>query len=234
MGGIYKITNIQNNKIYIGSAHNFRERWARHKCQLNSQKHHSKHLQRAWNKWGEKNFKFEIIEECEDAVLLEREQYYLDTLKPFSPNGYNESKKATNCVLYGENNGMYGKKGKDNPNFGRKNTDETKRKMSESAKGKKRSEKTKKKLSETRKTLFKEGKLEAYHPQWTEEDKAKFSDQHSIIVLQLNKETEEVIKEYKNVLVSSEETGINKSSIYKCCQGKSKTSGGYKWRYKDK
>lgn len=48
--GVYKITNIINNKIYIGSTANkqgFKKRWSYHGCDLKNNKHHSRHLQRA-------------------------------------------------------------------------------------------------------------------------------------------------------------------------------------------
>ena len=56
---------------------------------LNKNIHGNAHLQRAWDKYGESNFKFEIIEECEPVVRFEREQFYLNTLNPFDENGYN-------------------------------------------------------------------------------------------------------------------------------------------------
>lgn len=233
MCGVYKIANKINGKIYVGSAKDFSERWNRHLRQLRKGKHHSKHLQRAYDKYGEDNFSFEIIEICSEEQRLEREQYYLDALLPFGDRGYNESKKATNCVLYGENNGMYGKRGENNPNFGRRNTEETKRKMSMAAKGKKKTESSKRKLSETRKKLFKEGKLQPYRPQWSKEDKERLSKEHSKSLLQIDKNTGEILHEFKNAIEAEEITGINKESIYKACQGKSKTSGGFAWKYKE-
>ena len=164
MCGVYKIVNMINGKIYIGSTKDFKDRWNRHLRQLRRGKHHSKHLQRAYDKYGENSFSFEIIEICAEEQRLEREQYYLDTLLPFGDRGYNESKQATNCVLYGEDNGMYGKRGEDNPNFGRKKKEETKKKMSMAAKGKKKTELSKHKLSETRKKCLKKGNYNLIDP----------------------------------------------------------------------
>jgi len=79
---IYSIKNTINEAIYIGSTKNFSKRKKTHKNSLIKNKHHSIHLQRAWNKYGEENFKFEIIEECEINKRVYREQYYIDTLKP--------------------------------------------------------------------------------------------------------------------------------------------------------
>ena len=57
--GIYKIINILNGKVYIGSAKNFQHRWSRHVSALNLDKHENLHLQNAWNKYGSSNFKLE-------------------------------------------------------------------------------------------------------------------------------------------------------------------------------
>ncbi|HVY53957.1 MAG TPA: GIY-YIG nuclease family protein [Gammaproteobacteria bacterium] len=88
--GIYKIINLINGKFYIGSSKNIDERWRIHKVYLIRNKHHSRHLQSSWNKYGADAFEFHIIEYCEKEKLIEREQYYLDTLKPI----YNSSPTA--------------------------------------------------------------------------------------------------------------------------------------------
>ena len=80
--GIYQIKNICTNKFYIGSALNIEKRKNEHFNLLLRNRHFNSHLQNAWNKYGEENFKFEILEECEREKLIEKEQYYLDTLKP--------------------------------------------------------------------------------------------------------------------------------------------------------
>lgn len=80
--GIYKIININSNNIYVGSTNNFRHRFSSHKCLLRKNKHPNKHLQSAWSKYGEESFQFEVIEGCEQNKLIEREQHYIDNLKP--------------------------------------------------------------------------------------------------------------------------------------------------------
>ena len=87
--GVYKITNLINGKIYVGSSKDIKYRWCQHKTQLREGIHGNVYLQNAWNKYKEQNFIFEIIEECDPSVQFEREQYYLDTLHPFDDNGYN-------------------------------------------------------------------------------------------------------------------------------------------------
>lgn len=106
MIGIYKIRNVENNKVYIGSSLNLDRRFTDHKYILRKNKHHSPILQRAWNKHGESNFEFSIIEYCSEEELISREQYWLNVLlkadeyidkksKFFIENGYNILPKST-------------------------------------------------------------------------------------------------------------------------------------------
>lgn len=76
MGYIYKITNFINGKTYVGSTNGkLNHRWNIHKSLLRRHIHGNKHLQNSWNKYGESNFKFDMIEECDNSVLIEREEY---------------------------------------------------------------------------------------------------------------------------------------------------------------
>lgn len=80
--GIYKILNTKVNKFYIGSAASLYDRCKHHKSYLNLNKHSNAHLQNAWNKYGADAFEFVVLEYCDKSKLIDREQYYLDTLKP--------------------------------------------------------------------------------------------------------------------------------------------------------
>lgn len=80
--GIYRIKNSINSKIYIGSTKNIEARWAKHKALLRHNKHQNAHLQNAWNKYGENAFIFEVIEECKIEDLINREQFFIDSLNP--------------------------------------------------------------------------------------------------------------------------------------------------------
>ena len=53
--GIYRITNLINSKFYIGSSSNLKKRLYEHQRELNLGIHTNKHLQSAWNKYGEEN-----------------------------------------------------------------------------------------------------------------------------------------------------------------------------------
>jgi group I intron endonuclease len=91
LGGIYSIVNKINGKRYVGSAVILNERRNTHFYFLRHGKHYNPHLQAAWNKYGESNFEFEILEEVEDkSQLTVREQHWMDFYKSYnSENGYN-------------------------------------------------------------------------------------------------------------------------------------------------
>ncbi len=120
--GIYRITCLSNQKVYVGSSRRIEKRIHRHKDDLRSQSHHCQYLQRCWQKYGESNFLFETIEICEENSLIDREQYWLDT--------YHTQDKLLNGNLQ-----AYGTKG-------RAVTEKTRLKLSLSHIGKKQSKET--------------------------------------------------------------------------------------------
>lgn len=89
MGFIYKITNTINGKAYVGqTSQKIRVRWITHKCNAHQEKYKHIPLYRAFNKYGVENFVFEILEECDNKFLNEREMYYIGLYDTFR-NGYN-------------------------------------------------------------------------------------------------------------------------------------------------
>lgn len=73
--GVYIIWNTVNHKVYVGSSRNMLWRFWAHKHSLRLNKHRSKHLQSAWNKYGEHVFIFEAICTCalEECYSIESE-----------------------------------------------------------------------------------------------------------------------------------------------------------------
>lgn len=80
--GIYRIVNTSNGHQYIGSSVDMRRRWAVHRNALKNNKHHSAHLQNAWNKYRETAFIFEVLEHWEKDVLIGMEQWWINHVKP--------------------------------------------------------------------------------------------------------------------------------------------------------
>ncbi len=157
VSGIYKWINKVNGKYYVGSGKNLINghqcRKLKHFNALNKNKHFNEHLQRAWNKYGKENFEFIIIENIPDATgqkLLSTEQKYLDIAKTEKEKCYNMSFIAGKIEMtdeikakiskfnkgkhIGNKNHMFGICGNKHPMWGRKHTEESNRKNSESNK----------------------------------------------------------------------------------------------------
>lgn len=99
--GIYYIQNIDNGKMYIGSAVYITDRWRVHKFHLRKGDHPNIYLQSTWNKNGEDVFIFGIIEETNRETLLEREQYWIDFYNTCDREvGYNLAPVAGSMLGY--------------------------------------------------------------------------------------------------------------------------------------
>lgn len=123
-GGIYCIENTINNKKYIGSSNDFIQRKGQHTYQLKNACHYNSHLNSSFQKYGKENFKFSILEYCNDCNDLELkilEQKWVDLFDVTNrEKGYNKVKDVVRRSGY-------------------KMSDEAKKKMSISKKGKKQS-----------------------------------------------------------------------------------------------
>jgi group I intron endonuclease len=128
--GIYSIVHKKSGKLYVGSTYcNFYDRFCSHRSTLNRNCHSSILLQRAWNKYGADAFEFKVLE-LGSSELHERELYYINLYKTYSPKfGYNISKETNNARL------------------GHQQSTKTKRKISNKLSGIKRSKETIDKLS---------------------------------------------------------------------------------------
>lgn len=111
MKAVYRILLSADGRSYIGSSGDLVYRWGRHKRDLNAKAHHSRHLQRAWDKYGAEAFTWEILEALDDSAtsgdLIQAEQKWIDAEHP----AFNSRPVA-------------------NSNLGVKLSDETKAKMS--------------------------------------------------------------------------------------------------------
>ena len=94
--GIYQICSMINGKKYIGSACNLKTRiFNEHFRDLKKGTHYNPHLQNHVNKYGIDDLWFGILEFCSKESLKEREQYWINTLKP----EFNIAKDAKNPML---------------------------------------------------------------------------------------------------------------------------------------
>ena len=101
--GVFQIRNTVNQKIFIDSSLDMPAKINRHKFQLNAGNHPAKELQKDWNEKGQEQFEFEILEPVltrEDPAYDYRadlnflENLWLEKLKPYGDNGYNQPKRS--------------------------------------------------------------------------------------------------------------------------------------------
>lgn len=157
--GVYKIINVINGKCYVGSSFEIEKRFWRHRNELEKGIHHCTYLQRAWSKYGEEAFKFEIVHECDtEAEARDLEQVYLDTeydtlyntsklssggdLISYHPNRDEIVTKMTkslreryDSMSAEERIEKYGHKGQANGMYGRHHSEESRKRMSDAHKG---------------------------------------------------------------------------------------------------
>jgi group I intron endonuclease len=160
--GIYKITNLTNNKVYIGKSTNLELRWEVHKRQKAG--NNSPHLYRSIRKYGISNFKFEILKLCPEKDLACLEQFFIRVYGSWkSEYGYN--------LTLGGDGGNTGTGFK-----GRHHSEESRKKLSEAKKGKY----TKEKHPSWGKHLSKETKDKIRHgnlgKKMSDESKKKMKD----------------------------------------------------------
>jgi group I intron endonuclease len=205
--GIYTITNLIDNKIYLGYTFYFNKRRSDHFDALRRNTHPNIYLQRAFNKYGTDNFKFEILVECKKDFLSSEEHYWATILKVHDDRyGYNL--RPTH---------PYGRVG---------HSTETKKKMSINRKGKGRkkgymvSEETKRKIGNIHR-----GKIVS------KEVREKMSEKKNKPIYQLDKNGI-LIKEWKSTKQAKEIGGFDRSNIIKCLNNKTELYRSYRWKRK--
>lgn len=210
--GTYEFYNTLNNKSYIGSSFNIEKRKIKHLRDLRKNKHFNKHLQRSFNKYGEHNFVFTVIEICDEDItdndLRNKESLLIEQrgLK----NCYNE------CPVGGSTKGrMHSEETKNKiskKNLGRKINREIVKYLRNINLGRKHSEASKKNMS-----LSKIGcKIDSTRK----------------VVLQIDMHTKEVLQEFSCGQEASIATHIDSASISRVCNNKAKQAGGYIWQFK--
>jgi len=151
--GIYLAICKVNNKIYVGSAINFKRRFSQHKYLLKNGRH-VKYFQNAWNKHGEENFEFVIFESgIPPEDLLCWEQATMDFYESYLPEkGYNIRRFAESN--FGINPSLESRARMSEAHKGKTPTEETRTRMKESVKNRPPiTEKTLALMSEARKLI---------------------------------------------------------------------------------
>lgn len=215
ISGIYCIENNINSKKYIGQSNNIYSRWYNHKYCLNNNMHSNSYLQNAWNKYGEENFTFKILELCDSLVIDSREIYYIDKFSTLSrENGYNLTSGG---------------------NRNKQLSEDTKEKIRIAHIGKLVSDETRRKISINR-TGIMTGKN---HPNYGK----KIPKEHIELLRSLAKQrngdkcyqakkvicinTQEVFSTIKEAGEKYKDYGSNENNIGKCCRKERRYSGKF-------
>ncbi len=99
--GVYKVTCLVNNKIYVGSFTNLKNRWVTELMKLELGQHVNSELQNDFNLYNKDNFTYEVLEEIDQTKskdikgdLKALEELWLEQLQPYDDIGYNKRKKT--------------------------------------------------------------------------------------------------------------------------------------------
>lgn len=210
ISGIYKIYSI--DKIYVGSATNLFQRISNHLSALKKGAHANRWLQNTFNKYGESYFNVDVLELTD--ILIEKEQYWIDTLMCIAPNGYNL------CPLARSRKGI-------------KQNIEAVKKTAEKNKGSKRSIETRLKMSQNSKRQSHSDEYKAKMAILTSKRLKGKPSKRKTSIIQLTLQNEP-IKEWESITLASQSLNVSGGHISKCCKGKKNSIGGYKWKYKPK
>lgn len=237
--GIYCIKNKINSKVYVGKAKNIYKRIQQHIYNLrNKCKDENRHLINAWFKYGEDAFEYYIVEELElnELNLITRELYWIDKYKSTDRQfGYNLRRDSSTKMIVHEETKIImseNNKGKNNPNYGHKWSEDKKKSMS----------KLKKEQYQTGKVTInleaaKNGpkvRNENWKKDPTLKEKMKKKVSKSITehkFYQYDKTTNELIKIWDSVYdILQENPNWKRHNIYAVCSGEKPSMYGYKWK----
>jgi group I intron endonuclease len=230
MIGIYKITNPKG-KIYIGQSRDIEHRFYYYKLSNKWIKEQRK-LYNSLQKYGYENHMFETIEECSEDLLNKKEIYWI--------NYFDSVNKGLN-LKYGGLGGKHSEETKQNISkslMGKKQSKETIEKRSQKLKGQKRSDYTKQLMSESAK-----GKIITWGDKISEAKKNstyrhpkeimdKIAQIHSKPIEQFDLNGT-LINIFPSAMEAMRQTGVKNDNINQNLKGKSKSAGGFIWKYKE-
>ena len=229
---IYSITNLINNKRYIGISQNYEDRKRVHLWALKNNKHKNEKLQNSVNKYGLDNFKFEILKKVETDNRIEAlkiENYYIKKYDSYN-NGYNKSlgfEGSTLLKISEETKEKHRMMMINNKIWlNRKHTEEAKIKIGNAHRGKKLSDKTKQKLSDAKKGKFKGKDNPFFNKKHTEETKEKLRKTNGNPIICI--ETDE---EFQSINQCAKKMNLDRKAIERVLKGVYKQTKGYTFKY---
>jgi len=233
--GIYCIENKINKKKYIGSSKNVYKRKNRHFSELRNLRHKNNKLQSSYNKYGEDNFMFYVLEfiENEDELII-KEQYYINSIKP----DYNINLIANSSL--GVRRSEETKEKIRQANIGLKHPEWRNKIKSESQGGenhwtKKKvfSKESKQKMSDSQKKLHQDGYV---HPRKGVKESNDIIENKRIRTSKPIKQFTLdgiLVEEFSSAKEAKEKYGYHPMYISQCCNLKRKKYKGYVWRFNE-
>ena len=100
ISAVYKITNTITGDFYIGSSNNVKRRLTAHKCKSTWNNHPNNPMYQDMKQYGTDKFAFEILEVVEEDSLKEKEQEFIEKLKPTYNNYYAKGWDIERCKEY--------------------------------------------------------------------------------------------------------------------------------------
>lgn len=153
VSAVYKITNEQNGKVYIGGSSRLRDRRQQHKWNLQHGVHSNKAMQEDYNNYPD-SFRFDVIEYCSEEDLVDLERKYIAEYDAMNPaHGYNrESGGNADKTISDETKMIWSdqRKGEGAAMYGKHHTEETRKKISEHRKGIRNPEESIRRMAETK------------------------------------------------------------------------------------
>lgn len=244
MIGIYKLTS-PSGKSYIGQSRDIKRRLGRYRI---SQCNGQPGIYRAIKKYGWDAILVEILCECSADDLNSMEVHYIEKFNTLSPGGYNMNTGGGFDYTFSEETrrrmSEAAKGVKKNPmsvlktaksNTGKKRTQEQNEYQSKIRKGIRLSDLAYENGIKLRvgKHLSKETRDKISNSQNGMRRHQGVYDNNTKIVVQYTLDMIE-IKEWFGCLKPAIEYGVSERAIASCCRGESKTSCGFKWKYKAK
>jgi group I intron endonuclease len=227
MQGIYSITS-PTGRIYIGQSTDIEKRLYYYQTCWKHIKPQRK-LYSSFKKYGVESHIFKVVEECDLDILDEREIFYIGLFES-TVNGLNIKLGGVGGKQTQETKNRIGKS---NKGISRPKTLEHIEKL----KGQTRNSETKLKMSVAKKNKEitwgdKISEAKQNNPfKYSEESKQKMRENSGIPILQFTKDNQ-FVKEYHSAKQAERETGVKNDNICCCLKGKSKSAGGFIWRYK--
>lgn len=245
MGYIYKITNVKNQKIYIGQTTKQRptDRFSQHKYLAShpQQEKNISYLHRTMNQNGVDNFKFEVIEQVDNALLNEREKYWIKQYNSLAPNGYNLTSGGEGTVGFSRPQSQEQRKKKgesvkkyyqDHPQA-RETLSQRTKKLWENLEYREKVTNSNKRFYQQHPDMFKGKNNPMYGKHHTEEALEKIrahAATRKLKIAQLNKDTLDVIQVFDGVKDAEKALNISHGWISKAAR-QNKIAYGFRWKF---